>query len=330
MSSPALRNVRANSGVAFRARAWQTIDDTGLNTNEELDNSETDITMDADASSILSAGDVIHIEAEDMLVTSVVTVTVNVERGYANSDPVIHTTNQDVFMTNTAETVLWLPGQDDAQSSTIRDISGKKNHGALSNTTWLKNSKGLSYLDFNATTSVVNCGSASVLDNITPMTAIFWMAPDGAGEATQGVVFHKESLTGAGLNSGFFIVTDASQSLNFFQEHDGGSNLLRRSANGEIQYDGSWQRYVVTWDGGTAATGVKIYRNGAEVLSYRTSVNGTGSKKTDAVANLLIGATSAGANNFDGGMIGWRLETRVMALPEIRDGYRQERGLFGV
>jgi hypothetical protein len=72
-------------------------DDTGIDTDEALDTTETDITMDADASSAMPVGSIIEIESEKCEVTATGT-TVTVIRGVHGSTAANHGTNKDVFI----------------------------------------------------------------------------------------------------------------------------------------------------------------------------------------------------------------------------------------
>lgn len=81
----------ATSGKIYRYIA----DDTGINTDEALDISETGIDCDADATSAIPVGSIIHIESEKMYVTATGT-TLTVVRGFLGSTAATHTTNQDI------------------------------------------------------------------------------------------------------------------------------------------------------------------------------------------------------------------------------------------
>ena len=319
MSSPALRNVRANSGIAFRARAWQTVDDSGLDTNEELDNSETDITMDADASSILSAGDVIHIEAEDMQVVSVSTVTVTVVRGYAGSSAVTHVTNTDVFLTNTASTVLWFPGQDDPQSTTIRDRSGHRNNGTLKaagSPAWVRTDKGLTVLDFELSDpSYVSVAHDSSIDfTSSDFSIAVWIKIETL--AATAYIFNK-SVSNV---SGYALVYGADGHLEIVT-NQGAANQVSNTAAGALT-TGVWIFVVAT----RAAAVAKIYLDGADA----TSVSGTHVDPVTNAGTAYWGGFDATQFIYDGVSGLLLLESRAFSAVQVAGMYQQERGLFGV
>ncbi len=85
--------IMATSGKIYR----YIQDDTGIDTNEELDATETDITMDADATSAMPVGSIIEIESEFCEVTATGT-TITVIRGVLSTTAATHSTNTDVFI----------------------------------------------------------------------------------------------------------------------------------------------------------------------------------------------------------------------------------------
>ncbi len=309
----------------FKARAFQSVDDSGLDTNEELDNSETDITMDADASSILAAGDVIHIEAEDMQVVSVSTVTVTVVRGYAGSSAVTHVTNTDVFLTNTASTTLWLPGQDDPQSSTIRDRSGFGNDGTITGATWVRNSKGLWGLDYDGADDSTSVASSTSITDIWDGggTLLVWVNADTVGENLQGTIANKSSDT--------WLVAKRQEAagkvkLRFFISFDVSAGTWDTSAT--VLTLGTSQLVAITYDADNVANDPLIYIDG--VVKGTSDTQPVGTRVSDAGSALIIGSSTAGDRTFDGTEYLFRLVTTILTATQIDGIYQQERGLFGV
>lgn len=335
MTSPALADI--GHGIAFRPSPVDSLVDTGINTNEELDASETAITMDADASSAIAAGNVIHIEAEDMLVTSVVTVTVNVERGYANSDAATHTTNQDVFRTDTANTVLWLPGQDDAFSSTIRDRSGKKNNGAITGATWVRTAKGLRYVSYDGVDDITTVTASVSIANIFDggATAKVWVNLASDGEADNGHIFYKRS---GDTGWQFFVQGEVDNKLvlRLIQRFDVTNGDWVTTAT-EIDIN-TWTMLAVTYDVDTIANNPIFYiasGGSVKVLTVGSGITEAGggpagTRGSDIIVDLSIGNNSSTSNTTDGGLALELLETRILSAVEIESLYRQERGLFGV
>lgn len=87
--------------------------DSGLDTDEALDATETDITMDADPSSAIVAGDYILVDTEVMYVnvSSATGNLLTVTRGALGSTAATHSTNADTYIYNVsgpAVSVFWL------------------------------------------------------------------------------------------------------------------------------------------------------------------------------------------------------------------------------
>ncbi len=72
-------------------------DDTGIDTDEALDATETGVDCDADASTPIPAGSVVYIGNEQMYVSATGT-TLTVVRGYHGTTAATHTTNADIYI----------------------------------------------------------------------------------------------------------------------------------------------------------------------------------------------------------------------------------------
>ena len=54
---------------------------------------------------------------------------------------------------------------------------------------------------------------------------------------------------------------------------DGSTTLYHWTAYNTLSFN-TWQHFLVTWDGSTTATNIKIYKNGTEVTYFDNGVNG--------------------------------------------------------
>src|SRR4029434_5206571 len=105
----------------------------------------------------------------------------------------------------------------------------------------------------------------------------FWINPTTMGEGNLGKILTKGTTfapgswqislaTSAGCfggdssvtNSIFFGKTNAAGSWNY---------ATRCAANNSVSL-GSWQHFVVTWDGNSGNVGVHIFKNGSEVTYH--------------------------------------------------------------
>ena len=143
----------------------------------------------------------------------------------------------------------------------------------------------------------LNCGSASSLDNIRPLTASAWIRPFSEGEGEQGCIVGKRPAVGG--QWAFRFGTSASPAsvyaLRFVKS---GTTNLVVITNNNVVTPGIWQHVAVTWNGGTLAANVHIFVNGAEV-GYQTQTNGV-AINTDAALEMIIGNSGDDARTFDG------------------------------
>ncbi|KKL78681.1 hypothetical protein LCGC14_2022430, partial [marine sediment metagenome] len=231
-----------------------------------------------------------------------------------------------------ANTALWFPGQDDAQSSTIRDRSGNGNDGTLANTTWVQNSKGLWVLDFNGTTSIGTVSDAASIQNIF----------DGGGTIEAWV-----NLRNDGENDLGFIL---DKSANFIK-----SWTLRVASElaGQVQlvflcvFDGTGGRWTTprivnldnycyvaviynadaTTNNPTVIVDDSIFTVGSGLEEPAAPV---GTRVSDAGVDLTIGNVADGSRTTDGAIGLVRASDISRTTGVLQGTYRQERGLFGV
>ncbi len=314
MTSPALRLAGIGHGIAFRPRSTSPLVDSGFDTNEELDDSETGVDLDADASAVIAVGSVIKVESELMLV-SATGATLTVERGYGNSTAATHVTNTDVFLFTTTNTVLWLPGQDDPQSSTIRDRSGNGFNGTIDSALWEQNSRGLWGLHSDGLDDKITLPDmrTSFTDEATLM---MWIKTD-------------VNIPVATAQSGIYSMGTSGQESHY--PLGAGSDLcfldtFRDDRIGNIDassFDKSiWHLHTVTNKPG--ANNWILYINGT---SFHTAA---GEAAIALPAAPLIFESVTGVSTMDGQQTLFRLWNRALSATQIAGIYRQERGLFGV
>jgi len=229
-----------------------------------------------------------------------------------------------------AGAVLWLPGQDDAYSATIRDRSGKGNHGTITGALWKRLPSGLWYLDFDGTDDNVNCGSAASLDfGAASFLAMGW--------------FRVDQLSTIKTKYQQFIDKSDQNTLGWHFEHSKYTDKIRFRVARTTGAD-----YVAIESDAIFTAGV--IRHVAGIYDHATTtsyivINGVAQAATGAITggaveasayNLGIGGAPAiGATHspLDG----------IAALPDaitglgyaaalamVQNRYRQERSLIGV
>lgn len=187
------------------------------------------------------------------------------------------------------------------------DLSGNGNTGALTNgPTWTTGISS-SALDFDGSDDVVDMGSASIIDDLGPVTFDMWFYADGLGEGGLGRLFEKQSSTTA---NGYRLQMNTNNSLIFAVDY-GTTDIERKTVDSSFSLS-TWNHVVVTWDGSATASNVKIYINNTEA-SYATAVDGVGARQLDNGQNLRIGNTSDGSRTFDGKIDEFKVYNKVRA-----------------
>lgn len=147
-------------------------------------------------------------------------------------------------------------------------------------------------VEYNATTTNVNCGNAAVLDNIplADFTWDVWVKLESDGESDAGRIFQKGSNFQAFCQS-----TSIRIQLNF-----AGTNAR---ADLPISYNGKWHHIMAVWDQGTL-TFEHFFLDGRDLIF--NVVVGVGAYGGDAADDLHIGNTAAPIRTIDGAMAWFR------------------------
>lgn len=141
-------------------------------------------------------------------------------------------------------------------------------------------------LVFDGTDDLINVGSKTSLDNLSPLTFSTWLYPTNASDGDiMGKYPIQRQLAISSTNDRIYFIVD------------GGTDLKKFGATNSTVAD-TWQHFVVTWDGGTAHSGVHIYKNGTE-LSYDDEQNGA-SFSDDASSDFVVGNQYDGLDPFTG------------------------------
>src|SRR3990167_7774805 len=151
--------------------------------------------------------------------------------------------------------------------------------------------------DFDGVNDVINCGSATVLDNLDPFTVTAWILPDTIGESSRGSVFVKATsgankellMDGLHVTNGIeFTVARATTTANMCSVYN------------TITLD-VWQFVACTY---SDADRGRVYQALAgsvpAEVSYNTRTVGSGAVGNDSANDFRIGTNIAANRTFDG------------------------------
>ena len=214
--------------------------------------------------------------------------------------------------------VLWLPGQDDAQSITIRDRSGLSNNGTISGATWRRTERGVWVLSFNGVNQFVQiaAGAGSSLDITSTITVMCW-AYLRAYSDTYGFYI------GRGTSYDYYMYQDAIAA---------GSKIyaLILPVNTAVAVTPAatplltWIFLAFTYDSGLGANALKTYYNGTLL-----DQGGVGQAIGSSANPLVLGGDVAD-RRLNGDLCLWRVSNIVWSASQLAETYRLERSLFGV
>ena len=148
-------------------------------------------------------------------------------------------------------------------------------------------------VEYNATTTDVNCGSAAVLDNIpaADFTWDCWVKLESRGEAEAGRLFSK--------SGNFTCICNSDTRITLFLGHAG----TTAAASLPIDYDGKWHHIMAVWDQGTL-TFEHFFLDGRDLIA--SVVVGVGAYNGDAANDLHIGNEAFTVRTIDGAMAWFR------------------------
>lgn len=222
-----------------------------------------------------------------------------------------------ICYSNTRDGLVGWWNLDEISGTTAVDSSWKGNTGTASNTLIVSNCQTNTCRSFNGTTSYIDAGSATILDDIPQITVSAWIYPSTSGELGTGKIVSKRGDVAAlsGWNFGM-----SGSSLNWSAEFS--VTLATRTTSTTVTLN-KWTHVVLTWDGSSTAANAKMYINTVEA-GYSTTTNGSGTRSSDAAKSLTIGnLSSAAERTFDGFIDDVKIYNRIITTQEVKDLYNQ-------
>ncbi len=222
--------------------------------------------------------------------------------------------------------VLWLPGQDDAYSATIRDRSGKGNNGTITGATWVWNGR-VWYLNFDAIPDdYVSLGSNASLWNHSTGTFLFWTKTAVVTDYQPQMMIGQGASWGSQVRASVYVAA--------------GTYRLKVLARRGAETPEAWGQGFNT---GLASGGWILFglmHDGINPSVYAQTAAGLYSAPVTAGVALTVWTNDAGiwhngylSNGpicFSGAIALPRIYNRALSATEIAGIYNQERHLFGV
>lgn len=218
--------------------------------------------------------------------------------------------------------------------SQVWDYSGNGNYGTLTNMDpsidWVGGKYGhaLNFDGINNYADIVNEPYFDDLFNgVNPLSIVFWSKGSIATQVCGLVIKGNDPFFGGVyLSEG----TGGFTGNDIFFEFKNGSNankLSLRVTNGYVQ--NVWQNWAFTYDGSQAASGTKIYLNGAN-QSFTTITNTLSGVINNALP-LKIGTFGTSPNRYFNGLIEMvTIYKRVLSPKEVIGLYRNPFAMFEI
>lgn len=190
--------------------------------------------------------------------------------------------------------------------STVWDVS-RSSHGTISGAVWAAGRFGGGAISFDGTSDDVTLLDTSILNNIAPVTYLFWCYPR---EVALKFLIGKWD----GVNARQTVTLHSGNQLVFTK--NGSTQLIRRSG---VALDlNAWNHCAVSWTGGTsAANDIAIYLNGQLITSASLLQDGA-SLTSDVGFPYRVGWRASGTASFDGIIEDIRIYNRVLTQGEIQ------------
>lgn len=155
--------------------------------------------------------------------------------------------------------------------------------------------------DFDATTSVLACGSETKLDDLSAFTYTAWVFPDGWGENNFGRIIDKATSTTSGKSFTLDNSTVGGTAVRGLQCFIDGTTDGRAEAVTDSMVLSAWQFVACTWAGGDVAPRLWRGTPGGVVAELTLNTNtAVATVTTEAAATFRIGNDASSARTFDG------------------------------
>jgi len=173
-------------------------------------------------------------------------------------------------------------------------------------------------LDSDGTTTEINCGSDSSLDNIWAGggTVMSWINLDGFGASDQGRIADKSSLNPPADGWAFLTFGLGGSDRLRFQHSDGVSAPATWEAPSDSLSTGVWIHVAMTYDKDSQANDPIFYIDG-ELVTTSEVMGPNGPLESDAAEDYILMQSTQGSRGFDGRQADHRAYDRILSAEEI-------------
>ena len=169
----------------------------------------------------------------------------------------------------------------------------------------------------NNSQSYVDAGKQSSLNNLGPMTISMWVNPKSYS-FNAGILASKSAISTFAWDGWLFYFFNSSGYVRFQVSYDADATTISRNSSAGINLN-KWQHVVVTWDGSSSPTNIRIYFNNVDVSA---GTSGSGSiRDNDSLSSFGIGGNTSDIRNFNGLIDEVRVYNRALTASEIQALY---------
>lgn len=174
----------------------------------------------------------------------------------------------------------------------VNDLSDKRNPGnTINGPIWTGGNKGniKTALSFDGTDDYVTMGNAEAMgfDRTTPFSFSFWIS---VRSISSQIILSKQDSTSP--NPGYFLAVSSTGQMRVVMRKTITTNEIDTSTTEVMFADSAWKHVVVTYDGSSNASGVKIYVS-ALVRTQTVAVNNLTTSITNSIPFQLSGRNGA-------------------------------------
>jgi hypothetical protein len=209
---------------------------------------------------------------------------------------------------------------DDASGTTAHDSSGNGNNGTFAGTglTWITGviGGGLSSVD----TGQVNTANTNCADNLSAMTASFWVRGTNWGPLQSNIqpnFLNKNGPGGSFLGQGWGFFSDSSYNIAAYTQDSSGDFIeTPHNPSGPVVADGHWHFIACTFSG---LNTLQMYIDAILITGPITGPGGVKSTSNSGV--VVLGGDSANVG-LVGSLDDVRIYNRILSQQEILMLYR--------